>query len=143
MPVRHWTTSLTEIRRENDTERIGFLRALDGDTWEPLNLLGMSLAEPSDRESAESVVRGYSMPSLIEPMWCRIPRPLTQAVTDARQVGDNSWWERVVVVESDSNEAKVRPYYPMNEDEQTRTVAIQLPAHDVLKFQEPRSDSDQ
>lgn len=137
MSYNTWTTHLTEIRRDDDTERIGFMRPVDGDLWEPLNLLGMALAEPMDRDAAESRVRGYSMPSLIEPMWCKIPRPLSQPVTDARQVGEDSWWERVVVVESNSNEAVVRPYYPMNEDEQTRTVSIQLPAHDVLKFQEP------
>ncbi len=132
-----WTTHLIEIRRDDDGERIGYLRSADDGLWEPLNLLGMPLAEPAERDAAESRVRGYSMPSLIEPMWCRIPRPLTQPITDARQVGDDAWWERVVVVESNSTEATIRPWYPM-EEEQTNVVSIQLPAHDVLKFREPK-----
>lgn len=138
MPNEHWKTSLTEIRRDDDSERIGYLRPVDGDQWEQLNLLGMPLAESTNRENAESRVRGYSMPSLIDPMWCRIPRPLKQAVTDSREVGDDAWWERVVVVESNPNDATLRPMYHMNENEQTQTVSLQLPAHDVLKFQEPR-----
>lgn len=138
MSSQSWTTHLTEIRRDDDSERIGFLRPVDDDEWEPLNLLGMPLAEPADRDAAENRVRGYSMPSLIEPLWCRIPRPLTDEVTDARQDFEEAWWDRVAVVETSMNEAIVRPYYPMNEEEQTRIVSIQLPADDVLKFKEPR-----
>lgn len=142
MPSQSWTTDLTEIRRDDDSERIGFLRPIEGDLWEPLNLLGMPLAEPTDSGSAENQVRGYSMPSLIEPLWCKIPRPLVEDLTDARQDFDEARWERVAVVETNSDEAIVRPYYPMSEEEQTRTVSIQLPADDVLKFKEP-SGSDE
>lgn len=137
MPSPSWTTNLTEIRREDDGERIGFLRHVDGDEWKPLNLLGMPLSEPSDRDRAEKTVRESSMASLMGQLWCKLPRPLVKEVTDARQDFDEAWWERVQVVEITSSSAAIRPYYPM-EEEQTRTVFVQLPAHDVLKFKEPR-----
>lgn len=137
MPTKAWTTHLTEIRRDDDSERIGFLRPVDDDLWVPLNLLGMPLSEPTNKDRAENTVLESGMPSLMGQLWCKLPRPLQQQVTNARQDFDEAWWERVTVIEITSISATIRPYYPM-EEEQTRTVSVQLPAHDVVKFQEPR-----
>lgn len=131
-----WTTHLTEIRREEDGERIGYLRPDSDGLWTPLNLLGMPLDACTDQAIAESIVREKGMSSLLGELWCRIPRPLVEEVTDARLTGDDSWWERVTVVEINSMNARVRPYYPL-EEEQGRIVSVALPAHDLLKTSEP------
>lgn len=135
MSTELWTTNLTEIRRQDDAERIGFL-APSGGLWAPLNLLGIPLADPSDREQAESTVRERAMSSIVEPYWCRIPRPLTQPRTDARTVDQTEWWDQVLVVEVTERVATLEPKFVM-ESEQSCLITVSLPASDVLFRNQP------
>lgn len=130
-----WTTHLAEFRREHDGERIGYLGPL-GELWTPLNLLGIPLGEASERAAAEHLLLEHAMPSIIEPYWCRIPRPLTSQITDARAVDESEWWDQVLVVEISEATARLKPKNLM-ESEQSAIITVSLPAADILLRDQP------
>lgn len=132
---QNWTTNLTEFIREEDGERIGYLRLID-DLWQPLNLLGIPMDEASAREDAERILLERAMTSIIEPYWCKLPRPLADQVTDAREVDPDEWFHQVLVVEVNLQRATLRLKSPF-ESEQSATIIVALPADDVLFLKQP------
>lgn len=135
MAASTWRKRLEPVVRPEDEERIGYLRQHDDDRWEPLNLLGIAVGTASTRDDAMSRVHVYAMPSLLEPWWARIPRPLTETI-DARSVGENVEWDRVVVAEVTADRAMMRPMYAWPE-ESGRYLIVDLPADDVVFEREP------
>ena len=130
-----WTHNLIEFIRQDDGERIGYLRPV-GDLWKPLNLLGISLSDRDQRDRAEMILLEKAMPSIVEPYWCKIPRPLTEAVIDARTVDEEEWFHQVLVVEITQSLASLKPKSPF-ESEQSAIINVRLPADDVLFLQQP------
>jgi hypothetical protein len=132
----NWRAELDAVTRPEDGERIGYLRRIDATRWEPLNVLGIRIGEPASRETALHRVTGDGMASLSRVWWCRAPRPLTEPIVDARTVDDSEEWERMVVVELTPDCVLMRPVYSWPE-EPGHLLAIDLPAHDIVREHEP------
>lgn len=132
----NWRNTLELVTRSDDNERIGYLRQIDEGRWEPLNLLGIPVGDLADQDAALETVRASAMPSLIEPWWCRVPRPLAEPTVDARSVGDDVEWDRMVVAELTADRAMMRPMYAWPE-ESGKYLAVDLPAADVLHSEHP------
>lgn len=130
-----WPQGTTAFIREEDGEKIGYLIP-ESDLWVPANLLGIPLGDPADRASAESQLMSSAMASIIEPYWCRIPRPLTSDRTDARAVDPSEWFDRVLVVEIGEKVATLKPHH-LYESEQSALITVTLPAADVLFMKQP------
>ena len=137
MSESDWQTGLVSVIRPGDGERIGFLRQLDDAHWEALNLLGIRLGKPGSRDDAERRVTSEAMASLAQPWWCRVPRPLSEPLVDARTVDEAESWDRVVVAEVLPGHALLRPMYAWPE-ESGHYLRIDLPAADILHDREPR-----
>lgn len=136
MSQSHWRDDLDTVTRPDDGERIGYLRRIDESRWEALNLLGMRLGDPVTREAAWQRVMNDAMASISRPWWCRVSRPLAERSVDARSVGQDEEWHRMVVVELTSDRALMRPMYAFPE-ESGKFLVVDLPAADVVREHEP------
>lgn len=135
MSTAGWPEGTTAFIREEDGEKIGYLLP-ESDLWVAANLLGIPLGDPVDRDSAESELMANAMASIIEPYWCRIPRPLISDRTDARDVDHSEWFDRVLVVEIGEKVATLKPHH-LYESEQSALITVTLPAADVLFMKQP------
>lgn len=131
-----WRESLELVLRDHDGVRLGFLRQVGGDAWEPLNLLGISLGDAGPREDAIHHVTSGGMDSLSQVWWVRAPMPMVESRLDARAVDDGHDWRRMVVVELTPDRAHLRSAIPWPE-ESGKLVYVDLPAADVLRADEP------
>ncbi|HWV23218.1 MAG TPA: hypothetical protein VNZ58_03435 [Thermomicrobiales bacterium] len=136
MESSSWRDNLEMVIRSDDGERIGYLRPESDDRHSPLNLLGIPVGAPAHREEATDAVKTHAMASLINPWWCRATRPLTEPIVDARTVGEDGQWDRMVVAELTPDRALMRPMYAWPE-ESGCYLAVDLPAVDILFTNEP------
>lgn len=136
MGAGNWRASLELVTQPDGYERLGYLRVAESGCWEPLNLLGIPLGEAEDREDAVGVVQSQGLASLNRAWWVRAPMPMVDTRVDARSVGEDVDWRRMVVVELTPDRALLRSEIPWPE-ESSKLLVVELPATDVLLREHP------
>ncbi|PPK65923.1 hypothetical protein V5P93_000184 [Actinokineospora auranticolor] len=88
------------VRRDDDDDEIlGYLRPV-ADRWQPTTVFHAVLAEPSERDAAEDVLRRDGMTSLSDPWWLE---------------GTPGDWREVRIQEARPDRVRVRWADPMAE----------------------------
>src|SRR5690625_518958 len=125
MGVRSWRDELELVTHPESRERLGYLRSVGGDNWEPLDTLGIPLGDPQNRDAAVEVVRAGGLASLDQVWWVRAPMPMVEIRLDARSVGEEIDWRRMVIVELTPDQALLRSEIPWPE-ESAKLVSVDL-----------------
>jgi hypothetical protein len=90
-------TPTTAITRD-DGETVGQVRPVDGGLWVPETVFGGVLGPAAAYDAACAVVLSHGMAALLEPWW----------------INDAGSWDRVGLVEIQSDRVRVRPWSPFN-----------------------------
>lgn len=131
-----WRESLELVTHPESLERLGYLREVEGGHWEPLDLLGIPLGSPGLRDAAIAAVEAGGLAALDQVWWVRAPTPMVETRLDARSVGEEIDWRRMVIVELTPDRALLRSEIPWPE-ESGKLVSVALPAADVLWREHP------
>jgi hypothetical protein len=126
---------LIPYHRARDGEVAGYLRQVaSDDLFEPVTLLGHTLAAPSSRHEAEAVLERRGLAALADVWWARAPEVFPSEPIDLRRPEVDWDWRRFVVVEVNRTTARLQPHFS---PDQASSVTVSLPAADILHAKQP------